>query len=264
MRSDLWFGTSASLLRKFEAKIMLYCPNCYEPLNNASEPCPKCGNNKIDPSLPNEKDISNQDQQSPHFMSYEELTNPRAKSKKKHLIVVALVALLLLAREGGFINWYLFHFNANSKTQTPLYGSQYIQSGDRFTYTEMSKNLDSTFTTKGHNYGLGFQTSGGSPLVVDVQEEIQNNLKKWTQITASVEEATLTGLYWLPFFKSGNCQYRVRLQFVGKDSIVYTGVLNGVTDFDCSGVCSMRTFNEKLGGEIATRVVKSVDDVIRK
>jgi hypothetical protein len=242
---------------------VLACPDCYEPLDNAYEPCRKCGK-KNEPSLQTEKDISAQSQPLPQFASYEELTNSKAKSKKKYLFVTALVVLLLLAREGGFINWYLFHFNAKSKTQTPLYGNQYIQSGEAFTYTEMSKNLNSTFTTKGNNYGVGFQMFGGSPLSVDVQEEIQNSLKKQTQITASVEEITLTGFYWLPFFKSGSCKYRVHLQFVGKDSIVYTGVLDGSTEFDFSGVCSMRTLKQTLGDEIATRVVKSVDDVIRK
>ena len=146
---------------------MLYCPDCYEPLDNAYEPCRKCGK-KNEPSLQNEKGISAQSQTAPQFASYEELTNSKAKSKKKYLFVAALVVLLLLAREGGFINWYFFHFNAKSKTQTPLYGNQYIRSGEKFTYTEMSKNLNSTSTTKWRNWGLGFQMFGGSPLSVDI------------------------------------------------------------------------------------------------
>jgi hypothetical protein len=248
---------------KFEVEIMLYCPSCYELLDDAYEPCQKCGR-KAAPFLPNEKDRSDRSQPLPRFASYAELVNPNAKSKKKYLVVAVLAALLLLAREGGFVNGYLFRINADSKTQIPLYGNQYIRSGDRATYTELSKVVDSTFNTKGNRYGLGFQMFGASPLVVDLQEEIQNNLKKQTQISANVEEVALTGLYWLPFFKSGSCKYRVSLQFVGKDSIVYTGVLDGVTDFDSSGICSMRTLKQTLGDEIATRVVKSVDDVIRK
>lgn len=241
---------------------MLYCPDCYEPLDNAYEPCPICGK-KNEPSLQTEKDISAQFHSLPQFASDEDLTNARAKRKKKYLLVAALVVLLILAREGGFINWYLFHFNAESKTQTPLYGNQYIQSGETSTYTENSKKLNSTFTTKGKKYGAGF-LFGGSPLAVDIRDEIQNSLKKQTQLTASVEEITLNGFYWLPFFKSGSCQYRVHLQFVGKDSIVYTGVLDGITEFDFSGTCSIRTLKQTLGDEIATNIVKSVDGVIRK
>lgn len=241
---------------------MLYCPDCYEPIDNADEPCPKC-NYKAKPSLLNEKVTSERPGPSPRFAADAEFTGSTAKNKKKYLIVASLVALLLLAREGGFVNWYLFRFNADSETQTLLQGNQYIQSGGTFTYATRSKNVNSAFTTEGRSWGLGFQLLGGSPLAVDLKEEIQNNLNQQTQVRASVEHVELTGLYWLPFIKSGSCKYRVRLQVAGNDSIVYAGVLNGVTDYDFSGLCSVRTLKQTLGSEIARRVVKSVDDVIR-
>jgi hypothetical protein len=243
---------------------MLYCPHCFEPLDNAYEPCRRCDSNKIDPSLQDGEDVSDQRRPPPRLTLYQDLTDPKFNIKKRRLVAVVLVALLLLGREGGFVNWYFFRSSANSKTQTPLYGEQYVESGDRATHTTMNRDLDFTFTTTGRAYGVGFQLPGGTPLAVDLKDEIQNNLKKQTQVTASVEEVTLTGLYWLPFLKSGSCKYRVRLQFVGKDSIVYTGVLDGVTAFDYAGLCSIRTLKQSLGDEIATRVVKSVDDVIHK
>lgn len=102
------------------------------------------------------------------------------------------------------------------------------------------------------------------PAVGGFKGWVEKNLKRQPQLTASVEDVTLTGLYWLPLFKHGSSKYRVHLQVVGKDTLVYTGVLEGVTDFDYSGLCSVRTLKQSLGEQIASKVVKSVDDVIRK
>jgi rRNA maturation protein Nop10 len=241
---------------------MFRCPNCHAPLYKLFEVCRQC-DNKIDPSLPNEKDISDRYQSSPRFASFAEFTNSKAKSNKKYLLVASLVALLLFVREGGFVNLTLFNFNAKSKTQTSLNGNEHTELGEA--YAETRKDLDSVSTTKNSYFRLGLlPLSDDSPLIVDLKEEIQDKLNKQTQFIASVEEVALTGLYWLPFVKSGSCKYRVRLQFIGKDSIVYTGVLNGVTDFDTSGLCSVRTFKQTVTDEVAAGVVKSVENDVWK
>jgi len=243
---------------------MLHCPHCFEPLDNACEPCPTCGTHETTPPPPNRKNVLHRRQPPPRLTLYQGLTERRLNVRQRYVVAAAFAALLLLGREAGFVNWHLFRFGADSKTQTPLYGERYVVSGDQATHTRMSRDLDSKFTDTGHAYGVGFQASGGSPLAVDLKDEVEKNLKGRAQLTASVEEITLTGLYWLPLFKHGSSKYRVRLQVVGEDSLVYTGVLEGVTIFNYSGLCSVRTFKQSLGGEIASKVVKSVDGVIRQ
>lgn len=243
---------------------MLHCPHCFEPLNDACEPCPTCGTDKSAPPPQIGEGSLDRCQPPPRLTLSTGLTGPRFNVRRRCVVAAAIAALLLLGREGGFVNWYLFRFSADSKTQTPLCGEQFIASGDKFTRTTMSRDLDSTFNDTGRAHGLGFQTSGSSPLVVDLKDEVEKNLKRRPQLTASVEEVTLSGLYWLPLLKSGSCKYRVRLQVEGKDSLVYTGVLEGVTDFDYSGLCSVRTLKQSLGEQIALKVVRSVDGMIRK
>jgi hypothetical protein len=208
-----------------------------------------------------EEGTSEGHQEPPRYDLHEGSTDSSAGRRKKYWVIAALLALLFLAREGGFVNWYLFQFNADSETQTLLHGIRHLQTGD---YTETTNNTNSTYTTRAANWGLGFHLLGGSPLAVDLKEEIQNNLNKQTRVTAVVEEVQLAGPYWLPLLKRGSCKYRVRLQVVGEDSVVYTGVLNGVTNFYVSGVCSIRTFKQTLGAEIAAKAVKSVNNVTRR
>lgn len=243
---------------------MLHCPHCFEPLDDACEPCPACGTDKS--ALPPQtlEGALERHQPPPRLTLYQGLTEPRFNVRKRYVAAAVLAALLLLGREGGFVNWYLFSYSAASKTQTPLYGEQYVVSGDRVTYTRNSKDLNSSFTDTGRAYGLGFQTSADSPLVVDLKDAVEKGLKSRTQLTASVEEMTISGLYWLPLFKHGSIKYRVRLQVVGKDSLLYAGVLEGVMVFTYSGLCSVRTLKQSLREQIASKVVKSVDSVIRE
>jgi len=188
-------------------------------------------------------------------------TDSTARRRKKYWVIAALVVLLFLGREGGFVYWHLFQFNAESETQTLLQGTRHFPTGE---YTETTNNSNSTYTTQAANWGLGFRLLGGTPWAVDLKEEIQNNLNKQTRVTAVVEEVELAGPYWLPLLKRGSCKYRVRLRVVGKDSAVYTGVMNGVTNFYVSGVCSIRKLKQTLGADIASTVVKSVDSVTRR
>lgn len=188
---------------------------------------------------------------------HEGSTDSTAGRRKKYWAIAALVVLLFLAREGGFVYWHLFQFYADSETQTRLHGISHLQTGG---FTETTNNTNSTYNTQSANWGVGFRLLGGSPLAVDLKEEIQNNLNQQARVTAVVEDVQLAGPYWLPLLKNGSCQYRVRLRVVGKDSAVYTGVMNGVTNFYVSGVCSIRKLKQTLGAEIAANAVKSVDN----
>jgi hypothetical protein len=241
---------------------MLHCPDCNGPLENAFQPCPKCDReaaaalaSKIDTSA-READAPPQPQPSPLFASYGEPDMRKARSRKKFLIVAAVLVLVLLAREGGMVNWYLLNFTANTKISFVLYGHLSIQSADKIIYNEVRKFSEFTATTRGHQYGFDFRLL---PSVEDLQEEIENGLKKEPGVTASVELVELTGAYWLPFSKTGNCIYRVRLQFLGKDSINYSGVLDGETYFELSGVSSVRSLKQAIGAEIAKKVVESLN-----
>lgn len=175
------------------------------------------------------------------------------------MTIAAVLALLLLAREGGLFNLYLCGFHANSKTQSLFYGRQSSESGE--TVSELTKNIQHTFNAKGWQSGFDFRMFQGSRFAGDLQDEIQKGLRKEPTVIANLEAIELSGAYWLPLFKTGNCKYRVRLQVVGKDAVVYNGSLDGETELDFLGLCTVRTLKEVLGAEIAKRIIESLEFV---
>lgn len=241
---------------------MLHCTICFEPLNNAFGPCPYCAAKANASQAPSDNSADRSESFS-GFASYDE-PKPRTWNRKKIFGIAALVFFLILGREGGFLDWHLFRFNMDSRTQVNLSGSQYIQSGNQATFNEYTQNIDTTHHNKGWQQGGEFNWLGASPLVTDLRDEVERNLNKQTQIRASLQEISFTGLYWLPVLKTGNCRYRVHLQFVGKDSRSYSGLLNGETEFSFRGTISTRSLKENLGKEIAARVVTAVDQLIVK
>jgi hypothetical protein len=247
---------------------MLPCPDCDEPLNNAFLPCPKCANKAAAP--PSGTDTPVRPEPLAVFAAYAEqaqLDARQAKRRKKFWTIAAVFAVFLLAREGGLFNLYLCGFTANSKTQTHLYGEQRIYRGQlsqsvaEVTYKQLTSNSDNNFRTSGWQSGGDFRMFQGSRFAGDLQDEIQKGLRKEPTVVANLEALEIDGAYWLPLLKTGNCKYRVRLQVVGKDAVVYSGVLDGETELDFMGLCPIRTLKEILGAEIAKRIIESLNSV---
>jgi hypothetical protein len=244
--------------------MMSYCNKCHKLIYGGDGTCWQCSSRQADSAASEAANPSVLSPSPPQFATPPASPGKGAKRNKRYLIVAILFGLLLLAREGGFLNWYLFRFNTYSQSESSFYGEQYIQSGDRYSYSQFRKNLDHTSTTRSDNSGVAFSAFSESPLMVDLQEEIQKKLDGQTQVTALLEEIEITGDYWQPIFKVGKCKYQVRMKFTGKDSIVYTGNLKGETSFDLTGLCSVRKLKETLGDDIASSIIKAVDSHVRK
>ena len=259
---------------------MLHCPNCNGPLENAFEPCPKC-EPKAAAAVASKTHTASQSQPLPEsqplseseplplFALYEEneeRDRRTARSRKKVLTIVAVLALVLLAREGGFFNLYLCSYTANSKTHAVFQGNELTKEDkededNTATYSQVTRDLQANHLTKSSQYGFDFSMFSSKPLAVDLQDEIQKRLGKESSIIANLEAVELSGAYWMPLVKSGHCKFRVRLQIVGQDATIYTGIMDGETDFDFSGFCPVRTLKALLAAEIAERIVASRDSL---
>jgi hypothetical protein len=239
---------------------MLHCSTCNGPLENAFQSCPKC-EPKAAAALASKTDTSSQSQPLPLFASYEEPEVRTAGRRKKFFTIVAVLVLVLVAREAGLFNLYLCGYSASSKTHAVFQGNGLTEADDAATYSQQTREFQSTYDTKGRQYGFDFSVFSGKPPAVDLQDEIQKCLRQESTIVASVEAVDLSGSYWTPLVKNGHCKFRVRLQIVGKDAIVYTGTMEGETDFDFSGFCPVRTLKELLAAEIAQRIIASRDSL---
>ncbi|HEV7681286.1 MAG TPA: hypothetical protein VGO68_04135 [Pyrinomonadaceae bacterium] len=202
-----------------------------------------------------------QSQPLPLFASYEEQEARTARKRKKFLTIVAVLALVLIAREGGLFNLYVCGYTARSKTHAVLQGNGLTEADNAATYSQQTRDIQSTYVTEGRQAGFDFSMFSGKPPGIDLQDEIQKRLRQEPTIIAKLEAVDLSGRYWMPLVKNGNCKFRVRLQIVGKDAIVYTGTMDGATDFDFSGLCPVRTLKELLAAEIAQRIIELCDSL---
>lgn len=249
---------------EIEAEVMFYCPNCHQSLFTANGSCLDHGEREID-LQPTVDPANEPDATFPRFSSLDELTDrtSRWRWKRQYTVICALIFAFAFGRELGMVDVYWAHNNIVSTTETKFSGTGQIVSGDRGSISYRNGTNNTTWTSKGSfsGFNLGFVPRDLG--TIDVRKVIQSKLGDQYSITASVEELTLNGPYWLPFYKSGTCRYRVRIQFTGNDQLDYTGELNGVTDFSFVGISSVRTLKQKLAEEISKETIKTVQGMVQ-
>jgi hypothetical protein len=257
------FGAIECCIISPEDKIMWICPKCNQRLGDGYELCWRCLTKRSTLASLTEDESKDGQPTAPPFASLGALNKRQTKSRKKLWIIVSLVVVMLAAREGGFVNWYCYAFDSNSKMLIHLDSSYYIYQGDKVNYTEAYKNTNYTGSSADKSYGVSFNLSGESNIFSDLKEQLQADLQGNQQLSAYVDDIEISGLYWLPLYKGGQCKYQLRVRAVGANSIIYTGNITGETDFSVTGACSIRMLKEILSKKIAEQVIKSVSNNIK-
>jgi hypothetical protein len=194
----------------------------------------------------------------PSFGSYDELIPRTVRVPRKVWFAAAILVFVILCREGGIFDYYLYSFAADTHAHVFLNENGFHSESERLTKTDHTRDAITNTTAK--QWGISPPGSQLPALSTDLTKEIEQQLNKETQLSVQVKSVELAGLYWLPLYKSGTCAYRIYIQAVDQDSIAYTGELTGKTDFTFSGVCSVRNLKLAVADEIASRTRQAVKD----
>jgi uncharacterized protein YxeA len=244
---------------------MWICTRCKKSLDDGYKFCWKCGIPKPAPPLLDGAIPNGQRDHIHRFYTLEHLTAEQHGRTKKILILITIFAIMLVAREVGMFNWYYYTFNTSHKAFVQISGSglKYTNDGERGTYTTSNKKSNYTGTSEDKAGGVAFNTSDRADLVAIFKDRLQGELKNQGRVSFYVNSVELDGMYILPFYKSGHCKYQLHVQAVEFDSIIYSGNLAGETDFNITGLCSVRTLKEILAKKIAVQATEAVNGAFK-
>jgi hypothetical protein len=85
-----------------------------------------------------------------------------------------------------------------------------------------------------------------------------NDLQGDEEVLVSIQNVSLSGLYWVPLFKVGSCEYNFDIEAAGKHSKIYRGTVQGKIDFSIYGFSSVTEAKEMLSKKIAKFVIENV------
>lgn len=164
---------------------MLICPHCHQSLFVTNGSCWDHGG-ELKPGRQTVLDEVDPDPSLPRFGSIDELTTTglAKQLKQKFWIVAVLVLVVFLAREGGFVNLNLTRYELNSNVHTELAGYLHRETATSITTNHNNKEINTTYTAKGSDYGLKVRPRGEPSWTIDLREEIQKHLSNVGQNTA--------------------------------------------------------------------------------
>jgi len=180
------------------------------------------------------------------------------RNKKKILFAILALLLLTILREGGFVNLHYTHSKFNDKMQINLYSEFYEYEGEQQQLTAEQKNGDYESDVSDNSWKSGFHTTAPENIFTDFKEHLQENFKGNEGVSVKIQEIELSGLYWLPIYKSGSCTYQFYVEVVSRKSAVYRGTAQGKIVFSVSGISSVSEVKEKLSKHLAKLVIENI------
>lgn len=177
--------------------------------------------------------------------------------KKIWLVILALIILSVL-RESGCVNLNYSVSKFNDQMQINLYSEFYEYKGEKQQSSAERKNGNYETNLTDNSWNLGFHTTAQTNIFTDFEEQLQKNLADNEQVKVEIQEVELSGLCWLPLYKSGSCKYQFYVEVVGEKSRFYRGTARGKIDFSVSGISSVTEVKEKLSKQIAKIAIENV------
>jgi len=161
-------------------------------------------------------------------------TLPKRRSRKWPWIVLGLLALLLVLRETGLVNLDLYRFSSTENTNSRYDSVTVAGLGGRATETAAVKAKDQT-----------------------VAAQAAANALRDMHLSASVDlqKLDISGLYWLPFYKRGTCNFAASYSLHGTDH----GQVHGHIDCTVTGVCSAYTYRQIIGRLVAKEIAREIN-----
>jgi hypothetical protein len=159
---------------------------------------------------------------------------PKGRSRKWPWIVLGLLALLLVLRETGLVNLDLYQFNSTQNTESSYEGVMFGGFGGQA--TEPAE-------VKANNQTVAAQAAA------DALREMQ------PAASVDLERLDISGLYWLPLYKQGTCDFAASYHLHG----TVHGQVHGHIDCTVTGVCSAYTYRQLIGQLVAKEIAREIN-----
>jgi len=212
------------------------CPVCNAQCSPPNFVCPACGWHRSLPPLNEtlqEPAMAAVAEQEPEAPSTRPPTVP-SRPRKWPWIVLGLLGLLLVLRETGLVNLILYRSSWTAHTESSYQGVRFAGFGGRATGTAEVK-------AKNHS----------------VAAEAAADALRDMHLSASVdlERLDISGLYWLPLYKQGTCDFAASYRLHG----AVHGQVHGHIDCTVTGVCSAYTYRQIIGLLIANEIAREIN-----
>lgn len=183
---------------------------------------------------------------------------------RKIWLVIFALAIFLMLREGGYINFQYSTGKFNDQMQTDLYSKFYEYEGDKQQLIAERKTGNYESDVNENSWKLGFQTTSQTNIFTDFKKQLQKHLESSERVSMDVHKVELSGLYWFPLYKVGSCKYSFDVEIVGAKSRIYRGTVQGKIDFAVSGISSVNEVKKELSMQIAKILSENVQKEIKK
>lgn len=175
--------------------------------------------------------------------------------KKKLVFVLVAFSILIAARESGYVDVHLTKVNYLSESKANLTKRFYEQNGEK-----KEERIDgSSTTTKSiadeYPFKASYSTNPEANIFSSFETQVKGNLGNEKTVQVNLKELRLGGLYWLPLYKTGTCDYSAWIKTIGDDGRVYQGQLDGEIEFTMLGTSSIAAMKSVVGEKVAKFIV---------
>ncbi|HMV82540.1 MAG TPA: hypothetical protein PLD20_30975 [Blastocatellia bacterium] len=187
-------------------------------------------------------------------------------NKKKVAFAILALILVSIVREKGYINWQVTRSKFQKQLHLNLTTTYYEDDDGKWQLMRQQNSGDEKENSNYTSWDLGLNLSPrGLPRIdsfTDFEAQLIKELKEESKIQVNIEKVSLSGLYWVPLFKVGLCEYSFSIEAVGRDSKVYRGKAQGEVSFSIYGLSSVTEAKKTTSQNIAKLVIASVKKVL--
>jgi hypothetical protein len=171
---------------------------------------------------------------------------PSKRSRNWPWIVLGVFLAILVVRETGFVSVDFYKSDSKSSTQADHHSSSVVVAGGPVAF-----HSDTGMTSvRARRDSLTAQA------VIAALSELHV-----AGLSVVIESIDLSGLFWLPLYKSGYCEYAASYRMDGNWSL--NGRVQGQISCDVQGLCSVHTYRRKIGRMVASEIEKEIRSKLR-
>jgi hypothetical protein len=163
-----------------------------------------------------------------------QVTLPKRRSRKWPWIVLGLLALLPVLRETGLVNLDLYQFSSTENTES---------SYQSVTFAGFGGHATEAADVKAKNQTVAAQAAA------DALRDMHPSA------SVDLERLDMSGLYWLPLYKQGTCDFAASYHRHG----AVHGQVHGHIDCTVTGVCSAYTYRQIIGRLVAKEIAREIN-----
>jgi hypothetical protein len=184
------------------------------------------------------------------------------QNRKKIKFLILTLTILLLAREAGYIRLFLASSGFNNRIQTNL-AAEFDYGNNALIGRKVTGDFTKMTTDDFMSLHLEFRKLSRINLFTNISKQLKKDFEAKADVSVTVRNIDLAGLYWLPLYKTGFCEYNIDISALNSKSRVLNGTVKGKIDFYFVGISSITDLKEKLSERIAKDVIQNIEEDVK-